>query len=61
MAKVLRCADFMVGCPYAVRGTTDEEIVREATKHLADVHHIQQVTPGIAAAVLRNIRTDRTE
>ena len=58
MAKSLRCEDFMVGCPYAVHGASEEEVVREATKHLVEVHHIQELTPGIAAAVLRNIRTE---
>ncbi len=57
MAKVLRCADFMVKCPYVARGTTEEEVLREATAHLADAHHIKDPTPGILATVQRNIRT----
>ncbi len=57
MAKVLRCEDFMVKCPYAVRGTTEEEVLREATAHLAEAHHIKDLTPGLVAAVQRNIRT----
>jgi predicted small metal-binding protein len=58
MAKVLRCEDFMVKCPYAVQGATEEELLREATTHLAEVHHITELTPGIAATVQRNIRTE---
>jgi len=58
MAKILRCEDFMVGCPYAVHGASEEEVLREATKHLAEVHHIKELTPGIAATVKRNIRTE---
>jgi len=58
MAKVLRCEDFMVKCPYAVRGGSEEELLREATTHLAEVHHIKELTPGIAATVQRNIRTE---
>ncbi len=57
MAKVLRCEDFMANCSYAVNGSTEEEILREAAKHLAEVHHIKELTPGIAATVKRNIRT----
>lgn len=58
MAKVLRCEDFMVKCPYAVRASTEEEVVREATTHLVEAHHITTLTPGIAATVKRNIRTE---
>ena len=58
MAKVLRCEDYMVKCPYAVHGATEEELLREATTHLAEVHHIKELTPGIVATVQRNIRTE---
>jgi len=58
MAKVLRCGEFMVKCPYVVHGATEEEVLREAAKHLAEVHHIKELTPGIAATVKRNIRTE---
>jgi len=57
MEKLVRCEDFMVKCPYVVHGPTDEEVLREATKHLAEAHHIKELTPGIAATVQRNIRT----
>ena len=58
MAKVLRCEDVMVKCPYAVHGATDDEVLLEATKHLIAVHHIQELTPGLVATVQRNIRTE---
>jgi predicted small metal-binding protein len=48
----------MVKCPYAVHGATEEEVLREATTHLAEVHHLTELTPGIAATVKRNIRTE---
>ena len=57
MEKLVRCEDFMVKCPYVVHGATEEDVVREATKHLAEVHHITELTPGLAATVQRNIRT----
>ena len=58
MTKVLRCEDFMAGCPYTVRAATEEEVLREATKHLAEVHHVKALTPGLTATVTRNIRTE---
>lgn len=57
MANVLRCEDFMVGCPYVVHGATREEVSRQAAEHLAADHHIQELTPGLATTVKRNIRT----
>ncbi len=57
MGKILRCEDFMVKCPYVVHGATEEELLREAITHLAEVHHIMELTPGIIATVQRNIRT----
>jgi predicted small metal-binding protein len=47
MAKFLRCEDFMVKCSYAVRGTTEEDVLRQATSHLAEVHHIKELTPRV--------------
>ena len=58
MEKVLRCEDFMAKCPYIVHGGTEEEVVRQAAKHLAEVHHIMDLTPGLAAKVKSNIRTE---
>lgn len=58
MAEVLRCEDFMVKCPYAVRAATEGEVVREDTTHLVEAHRITTPTPGIAATVQRNIRTE---
>lgn len=61
MTKVLRCEDFMAGCPYAVHGASEEEVLRHVVKHLADVHHIKELTPGLTATVKRNIRTKAVE
>ena len=58
MEKVLRCEDFMAKCPHIVHGGTEEEVVRQAAKHLAEVHHIKDLTPGLAAKVKSNIRTE---
>jgi predicted small metal-binding protein len=57
MAMVLRCEDFLPKCPYAEHGATEEDVLRAATTHLAEVHQITALTPGIAAPVKRNIRT----
>jgi hypothetical protein len=45
-------------CIIAAHGATEEQVLRAATTHLAEVHHIKELTPGLAAMVLRNIRTE---
>jgi predicted small metal-binding protein len=60
MANVLRCGDLMVGCPHVVHGATADEVFRQAAKHAADVHHIKELTPGLAAKVKSNIRTEES-
>ena len=58
MAKVLRCGDLMTGCQHVIRGTTDEEVLREAAKHAATAHNIKEVTPELAAKVKSKIQTE---
>ena len=56
--KVLRCEDLMAGCKHVVRGTTEEEILRQAAKHASEAHNIKEVTPDLAAKVKSKIRTE---
>lgn len=58
MEKVLRCGDLMAGCQRVVRGTTDEEVLRQAAQHAAEAHGIKEVTPDLAAKVKSKIRTE---
>jgi predicted small metal-binding protein len=58
MAKISRCEEFMVKCPYATHGASEEDVLREDTTHLAEVHHLTELTLGFAATVQRNIRTE---
>ena len=56
--KVLRCEDLMAGCKHVVRGTTEEDILRQAAKHASEAHNIKEVTPDLAAKVKSKIRTE---
>jgi predicted small metal-binding protein len=58
MEKVLRCGELMAGCQHVVRGATEEEVVRQAAKHAAEAHDIEEVTPDLVAKVKSKIRTE---
>jgi len=58
MEKVLRCGDLMAGCPYEARGKTEEDVLRQAAKHAAEVHNLKEITPDLVAKVKSKIRTE---
>ena len=58
MEKVLHCGDLMAGCAHVVRGKTEEDVLRQAAKHAAEVHNIKEITPDLAAKVKSKIRTE---
>ncbi len=57
MAKTVACAevDPTSGCPYVIKGETDEEVLRKAAEH-AKTHGIRGLTPELMAKVKDNIR-----
>ena len=38
MAYTLACRDAGVTCPYVARGETEEEVLKNASKHVKEVH-----------------------
>ena len=54
----MRCGDLMAGCAYVARGKTEEDVLRQAAKHAAEVHNIKEITPDLAAKVKSKIRTE---
>ncbi len=48
MAKVIHCSKVVPdsGCPHAIRGATEEEVLRNAGEH-AKEHGIVEVTPEL--------------
>jgi predicted small metal-binding protein len=59
MGKILECAkvDPSSGCTHIVRGTTEEELLRNAMDH-AKQHGIRDVTPDLMAKVKAAIRDE---
>jgi len=38
MAYTLACKDFGVDCPYVAHGETEEEVLKDAARHVKEVH-----------------------
>jgi predicted small metal-binding protein len=51
MARELRCGDVVQGCDGVVRGTDDEDVMRQAATHAAEAHGMTEVDEGTAASL----------
>lgn len=60
MGKVIECAkvDPSSGCTHVVRGTSEEEVLKNAMEH-AKQHGIRQATPELMAKVKGAIRDEQ--
>jgi predicted small metal-binding protein len=56
MAKIVECSkvDPSSGCPFIIRGETEEEVMQKAAEHAKD-HGIRQMTPELMQRVKENI------
>jgi predicted small metal-binding protein len=57
MEKVLRCGDLFPGCAAEARGTSEEEVLRQAAEHARTAHGIERIDEATAARVRAAIRT----
>jgi predicted small metal-binding protein len=57
MTKQLRCRDIGLNCDFEARGTTDEEVLQQASAHARTAHQITEMPPELAAKVRAAIRT----
>ena len=60
MQKVLRCNDVVPGCDAEVRGSSDEEILRQAVEHAREAHGLKEIDAATAEAVRAAIRPAAT-
>ncbi len=51
MSKVLYCNDLVPGCKFEAHGDSEEEILAEATDHIATVHNMTDISDKILAMV----------
>jgi predicted small metal-binding protein len=60
MAKVLICRETGTDCDYIVRGQTEEEVLRDAAKHVKEVHGFMdaQVSDSQTQRLLRSLIRD---
>ena len=60
MEKVLRCNDVVPGCDAEVRGSSDEEILRQAVEHARAAHGMNEIDAATAEAVRNAIKPAAT-
>ena len=58
MEKHLRCRDVGMDCDFEVRGSSEDEVMRQAAAHAQRTHGIQEITPELADRVRKAIRTE---
>jgi len=60
MGKMVECAkvDPSSGCKHVIRGTTDDEVMKNAMEH-AKQHGIREATPELMAKVKAAIRDEK--
>jgi predicted small metal-binding protein len=56
MEKRLRCADVVPGCPTEIRGSSDDEVMRQAAEHARTAHGMGEIDAQTAQKVREAIR-----
>lgn len=58
MAKVLRCDEFVPGCPNEARGASEEEVWMQAAEHGKTAHGITEMPLEMISKVRAAIQDD---
>jgi predicted small metal-binding protein len=48
----------MSGCPFEARGSSEDEVLAQATEHAKTAHNITEIPPGMMAMVKGAIREE---
>jgi len=51
MSKHITCDDVVPGCDFTATAGSEEELMKEVTRHAEDEHGVKDVTPELAAKV----------
>jgi predicted small metal-binding protein len=55
MARELRCADLGMQCDWSVKASTDDEVLRKAAEHAAQMHHMAKIEEPMLSQVKKAI------
>jgi predicted small metal-binding protein len=58
MTKTLKCGDVVPGCPAEFRGSSEQEILKQAAEHAKTSHNLDTIPPEVLAKVKSSIRED---
>lgn len=58
MAKLLRCSDVGFDCGYEIRADTEDEVMKKAAEHAAEVHGMKEISEEVGAKVRAAIKDE---
>ena len=56
MSKQIACNDVVSGCDFTATATSEDELMKKVTRHAAEDHGVNEVTPDLAAKVKAAIK-----
>jgi predicted small metal-binding protein len=56
MSKVFRCQDLGLDCNSEIRGSTEDEVLKQAVEHCKTVHGMTEVPPEVENSLKLAIR-----
>jgi predicted small metal-binding protein len=56
MAREFRCADLGMKCDWSVKASTDEEVLKKASAHAAQAHHMAKIEEPMLSQLKKAIR-----
>lgn len=56
MSKHIACNDIVAGCGFTATAGSEEDLMKQVTRHAEDDHGVKEVTPELAAKVKAAIK-----
>lgn len=56
MTQVFRCSEVFHECRYTASSSSRNEVLARAAAHAREAHHLEEITPEVAALVRSAIR-----
>jgi predicted small metal-binding protein len=61
--KILVCGDIGLDCNYIIKGNTEEELIKNATEHIWELHAInpKEMTTEMKVRIKENIKDSQSQ
>jgi predicted small metal-binding protein len=58
MSKVLKCGELNPGCKFEARGSSEEEVLKQAAEHAKTAHNMKEIPPEVLPKYRSAIREE---